>query len=143
MDRQRHLSRSFFLATLGILFVTFGFATEFVAAGDVYFDVAHDGRKEESVEACTSLLVDVGITEWADATEQCQKEADDLELKAMIDFIISGLQVVGGILLWAGLYGWKKAISELTDNEMDIKSKVKILKKSLDRQGKEMVNDEH
>ena len=39
MDRQRNLSLSFFLATMGIFFVTFGFATEFVGAGYVYADL--------------------------------------------------------------------------------------------------------
>lgn len=142
MDRRRNLSLSFFLATMGIFFVTFGFANEFVAAADVYADVALDGNKEEFVEDCTTLLDPIGPAEWADATEQCQKSADNREIEAMIDFIISGLQVVGGILLWVGMSGYKKRILELTDNEMDIKSKVKILKKGLKQSGKEMLNDE-
>ena len=136
METKR-VSLSYFLATLGILFVTLGFANEFLDAADYYLEVDSDTARDDYFQLCTSLMDELYSIE----NEKCQESVNDRVFDAMIDFIVSGLQVLGGFLLWVGLSGFKTALLKTIDTEQNdiivIKNRINKLSKRLANESKQ------
>jgi hypothetical protein len=125
------------VATLGIFFVTLGFANEFVIATDIYVEVDSDTARDDHFQLCLSLMDELYSIE----NEKCQEAVNDRVFDAMIDFIVSGLQVLGGILLWFGLSGFRTSLMKSIETEQNdintINKRIKKLKKGLDKEAEQ------
>ena len=135
METKTKLSLSYFVATLGILFFTIGFVNEFLEDADRYKSVDSEEARDAYFQVCVASMDETYSVE----NEECQRAVNERVLNAMFDFIVSGLQVLGGILLWVGISGIKISLMKVINIEQnDISAINKKIKKINNRISREL-----